>query len=234
MRQTLLIPSVALASLLWSVTVPAKVIDIEWTLQLDPSQFGTCGSQGGESDFPCWFSPLHTFTPVTVGLNDVVEVTVQFAGTQSLRWADTGLLVPGLGAQAVGVQLNGGCGAFCGFVGSWETALSFEGARGGLNVNSFSWVSEPATSGISLSTNLGGPVRFTDSYFEFTGIVADIGPFTGQFFSTPDPSGITVDRLGIAFFNGDFSIVDEPGALGLLAVGMTGLLFRNRRRRPTS
>jgi hypothetical protein len=118
---------------------------------------------------------------------------------QRLRWETDGISVPLFGDESVQVGASGPSRDCCP-VFKYSNRLLFTGVTGDLNTNPWKWLMNIGSSGGIVSQSyVSTMTNFTDSFFDFDGIIATIGHFLGA-----SPQSYTVDRVSIFFTSGIF------------------------------
>jgi len=227
------IAMVSLILVLFTESASASVININTTIDLNQSQIYDCGGGAYPAGTNCWtnnFDPSVFIMPKTINIfEDTLVVRLNFADSRRIRWETDGISVPVFGDESVQVSASGSGGGCCP-ASTFNNSLLFTGVTGNLNPNPLEWThSSGGSGGIVSQSYQSGVTNFTDSFFEFDGIVATIGPYLGV-----TPQTYTFDRVPIFFTSGNFSYVDavpvpEPASIMLMGLGLLGFGWTKRK-----
>jgi len=224
--------SLPLTLILFSGSTHASTVNINITVDLNASQIYDCGGGAYPVGTNCWtnnFDSSSSITPQTINRSeDTIIIHMNFAEGQRIRWETDGITVPTYGDESVQVGVSGP-GSCCSSM-VYDNSLSFTGVTGDLNINPLEWsFASGGSGGIVSQSYQSGVTNLTDSFFEFDGLVATIGPFTN-----PSSQAYTVDRLSIFLTSGNFSYVNPvpiPSAVWLFGSGLIGLIGVARRKK---
>ena len=205
--------------------VLASVINIDITTDLKESQIYNCGAGG----IKCWHTSA-SITPQTVNLSqDTLVIQLGFTNSLRIRWETDGISAPYYSWDE-SIQVSASGSGFCCSSATYENSLSFLDVTGDLNFNPIEWTHSIGGSGGIVSQSYHSEMtNFTDSWFEFGGLVSTIGPYT----STSN-GPYAVDRVHIFLLSGNFSYVSaipEPATAWLIGSGLIGLLSLARRKK---
>jgi hypothetical protein len=219
--------------LLESTVADAAPITFRRNVSLQASQIYDCGGGAYPFGTMCWTNDREESTTEVrrkvVGPADTAVIRMRFLRGERLRWEHDGIIAPVAGDESVQVGLWKHGEPF-GYHGTWSSFLSFEGVTGDLQANNLRWSVTGTSGGLVSHSYLSGVTNLTNTYFEFAGITAEIGPF-GAGTGLPHD----VDRLAVFFTSGHFSIVPksvpEPGTLSLLGAMIGTVLVGRQRKR---
>jgi hypothetical protein len=189
-----------------SVAMPAfgELVEVSVVLPIDKIAPYQCGGGAMPVGAQCFGARLDIPVATDVDLStDTLRVIIKFPNSLRLRW-DDGLtsfeavsVVADNSAEPIGV--NGG---------TLGMRLTFTDPAGDLLASDIDWNFVGSTGGLLIYTPLSGISNLTDSSFSFSGVVAQMGPFSCSY-PVPAPCDrppVTIDTVSVYFGSGFFSI----------------------------
>jgi hypothetical protein len=184
----------------------AKTIHIHADVTLSESDIVLCND-----GVDCYETTV-SIRPVTLEPGDTLRIHLHFTGGDRLRWTNDGVVNPGgsyFGNESLEVNpYNNSVGDI--FNGTYNSFLSFTGVRGNLQVNDISWnIAVSGGNPIAAYYMNTGVKEFSKSTFEFSGLIAQMGPIDGSFNNITGLDSYTINEVFLNFAFGDFSIVQN-------------------------
>ncbi|MFD2167606.1 hypothetical protein ACFSJY_15250 [Thalassotalea euphylliae] len=205
---------VSLAAILFSSSSAAKLIEIDYAVDLEQGVVYDCidasRSSTGQSQ-KCWTNLWEnaTFPGVTISGGSTLRLDISFLPGQKFRWWDDGATFNSGTDEAFQIGLTSSVEDFT--VKALDYRFSFNGVTGN-DLSPGSWAVSPyfnRSSGAIVRSEMSGAMNLTDSYFDFTGLTVEIDLVDVATKITQQDTAF-IDGIYMFFFSGEFESFIPP------------------------
>ncbi|WJG10822.1 hypothetical protein [Aliiglaciecola sp. LCG003] len=225
----------SLSLLLFLLNSHAGVIDITYEYDLNNGSIHQCISGSDTSTGTasnCWTNSFSAPIPNTVITeDDTLKIDISFLAGQRLRWSDDGNTFYDDNSEWLQVTASGS-ERFDIFPARYSFA--FKDVSGNALVESLEWFPLGSAGDATLFSGFSGETNFTDSYFEFSGLVVEMD--FNSLLTDSSTNFTTLNQLSLSFVSGNFKVfenvestpVPAPSSLYLILIALFGLVIKNR------